>query len=253
MSTDNIKYLAKELKLGGIKNTIDDFLLEAIANNYSVQDAIELLLDSEFKIRRTNGISRRIRYARFPYKMHFEMFRSSHLSPDVVQEIKTLETLSFVQEKSNVILIGNPGVGKTALSIAIGSKLCEEGGNVGFFNIPNLVIEMKEAMSLNQLSNYKKKFEKLDLVILDDLGYCSFDRECGEVLFNLLTCRNEKGSMIITTNLTFDRWSEIFVDPVLTGAIVDRVAHRAHIVDMTGDSYRVLDTKSWASDRKQSS
>ena len=108
---------------------------------------------------------------------------------------------------------------------------------------------MKEVISLNQLGNYKKKFEKLNLVILDDLGYCSFNRKCGEVLFNLLTCRNEKGSIIITTNLTFDRWNEVFQDQVLTGAIVDRFAPRAHILDMTGERYRVLDTKLWMKER----
>ena len=97
MSTDNIKNLAKELRLGGIKNTIDDFLLEAIANNYSLQDSIELLLDSEYKIRQTNGIARRMRHTLFPYKMCFETFRHSHLNPAIIQEIRTLETLSFVR------------------------------------------------------------------------------------------------------------------------------------------------------------
>ena len=132
MSTDNIKRLAKELRLGGIKNKIDDFLLEAIANNYNLQESIELLLVREYKIRQTNGIARRMRHARFPYKMCFETFRNSHLNPAIIQEIRTIDTLSFVKEKSNVILIGNPGVGKTALSIATGSKLCDEGGNIGF-------------------------------------------------------------------------------------------------------------------------
>ena len=100
-------------------------------------------------------------------------------------------------------------------------------------------------MSLNEITRYKKSFERYDLVILDDLGYCSFNKECGEVLFNLISSRNQKGSMVITTNLTFDKWNEVFDDPVLTGAIVDRVAHKAHIVDMTGESYRVLETEKW--------
>ena len=100
-------------------------------------------------------------------------------------------------------------------------------------------------MSLNQLTAYKKSFEKYDLVILDDLGYCSFNKECGEVLFNLLSSRLQKAPIIVTTNLTFNRWNEVFNDPVLTGCIVDRVAHRAHVVDMTGESYRVIETKEW--------
>ena len=116
---------------------------------------------------------------------------------------------------------------------------------VSFVSVPNLVTEVKEAMSLNELTRYRRNFERYDLVILDDLGYCSFSKECGEVLFNLLSNRNQKGSMVITTNLTFDRWNEVFKDEVLTGAIVDRVGHKAHVVDMTGESYRVIETERW--------
>ena len=116
---------------------------------------------------------------------------------------------------------------------------------VSFVSVPNLVTEVKEAMSLNELTRYKRNFERYDLVILDDLGYCSFSKECGEVLFNLLSNRNQKGSMAITTNLTFDRWAEVFKDEVLTAAIVDRIGHKAHVVDMTGESYRVIETERW--------
>ena len=119
------------------------------------------------------------------------------------------------------------------------------GMRVSFASVPNLVTEIKEAMSLNELTRYKRSFERHDLVILDDLGYCSFSKECGEVLFNLLSNRNQKGSMVITTNLTFDRWAEVSEDEVLTGAIVDRIGHKAHVVDMTGESYRVIETERW--------
>lgn len=102
---------------------------------------------------------------------------------------------------------------------------------------------MKEAVNLNQFTAYEKAFEKFDLVILDDPGCCSFNRECGERLFSLLLGRNEKGSMIITTNLSFERWTEVFSDPVLAGAIVNRIAHKAHVMDATGESYRVIKTK----------
>ena len=97
MSQDNIKHLAKELRLRGIKNTINDFLLEPIVNNYNLQESIELLLDSEYKLRQTNGIARRMRNTRFPYKMCFETFRHSHLNPAIIQEIGTIDTLSFVR------------------------------------------------------------------------------------------------------------------------------------------------------------
>lgn len=103
-------------------------------------------------------------------------------------------------------MIGIPGSGKTHYATAIGIKACIEGKSGLFSSMPNLVIELKEAMSLNQITNYKKKIEKYDLMILDELGYISFDKEGCEILFNLLSNRNDKGSIIITTNLTFDRW-----------------------------------------------
>lgn len=126
-----------------------------------------------------------------------------------------------------------------------------QGMSVLFISVPNLIIELKEAMSLNQLNVYKIKFEKYHLVILDELGYVSFDKNGCEILFNLLSNRNDKGSIIINTNLTFDRWEEIFKDPTLTGAMVDRLAHRAHILDMTRDtSYRYEDTLAWLNETK---
>lgn len=245
MNTEAIKQYAAHLKFSYAKQNIDEFLLEAAAQDYSVSEAIEHLFEQECKLRRQNGIVRRMSKAHFPYQMTFDTFASAHLSPQIRREVRVLETLEFLEEGSNVVLIGNPGVGKTALSVAIGTKACYSGKNVSFINVPNLVIEMKEAMSLNALTSYKKSFEKYDLVILDDLGYCSFSRECGEVLFNLLSNRLQKAPMIVTTNLPFARWNEVFDDKVLTGAIVDRIAHKAHVLDMTGESYRVLETKEW--------
>lgn len=245
MSTEIIKKLATYLKLSYTSQNIDDFLLQAAAQDYSIEEAIEHLFECESETRRLNGITRRMNRAHFPYQMTFDVFKDAHLSAEIKKEVRILETLKFLDEGSNIVLIGNPGVGKTALSIALGTKACQAGKTVSFISVPNLVIEMKEAMSLNELTSYKKRFEKYDLVILDDLGYCSFNKECGEVLFNLLSSRLQKAPMIITTNLVFDRWNEVFDDQVLTGAIVDRIAHKAHVLDMTGKSYRVIDTKEW--------
>ncbi|MCD0110600.1 ATP-binding protein, partial [Streptococcus agalactiae] len=146
-----------------------------------------------------------------------------------------------------LILIGTPGCGKTHYATALGIKACIKGKTVLFTSVPNLVIELQEAMSKSQITNYKKRFEKYDLVILDELGYVSFDKTGCEILFNLLSSRNDKGSIIVTTNLDFNRWEEIFKDPMLTGAMVDRLAHRAHIMDMSREiSYRMEDTISWS-------
>ncbi len=235
--TDSIRESAQALRCTYIRDNIDSFLEEAALEEYGVAEAIDVLFARELETRRANTIRRNTMAARFPYRMDFASFETGHLSPEVRREV--------VEDRANVVLVGNPGVGKTALAVACGHAACAEGMRVMFASVPNLVTEIKEAMSLNELTRYKRNFERYDLVILDDLGYCSFSKECGEVLFNLLSNRNQKGSMAITTNLTFDRWAEVFKDEVLTAAIVDRIGHKAHVVDMTGESYRVIETERW--------
>lgn len=241
----SIKESATILKLPYIKNNYEEALREAHAADLSNEEFLDRLLMNEVELRNSNGVRNRIREAKFPYKMILDDYERDHLSVEVRQKIKELETLEFIENNENIILIGNPGTGKTALSIALGIMACQENKSVLFISVPNLLIELKEAMSLNQVNRYKKKFEKYDLVVLDELGYCTFDQERGEVLFNLLSSRNDKGSMIITSNLAFDRWNEVFKDKVLTGAIIDRLAYKSHLIDMSGESYRILATKKW--------
>ena len=131
-------------------------------------------------------------------------------------------------------------------------EACIQGYSVLFVNAPNLVIQLKEVIAESQFVRFKRRFEKVDLVIVDELGYISFDEIGSELLFNLLSNRNDKGSIIITTNLTFDRWHECFKDPTLTGALVDRLAFQAHVVDMRGESYRIKKTASWITDMTKS-
>ncbi len=122
-----------------------------------------------------------------------------------------------------------------------------KGKNVLYITVPNLITELKESMTLNQLTAYKKKFINYDLVILDELGYITFDKQGSELLFNLLSLRNDTKSIIITTNLSFNRWQEIFNDPVLTSAMVDRLTCRAHVINIKGESYRLKKPKEWLS------
>jgi DNA replication protein DnaC len=127
-----------------------------------------------------------------------------------------------------------------------------KGKSVLFAHVPNLITELKETMSNNQLNSYRKRFEKYDLVILDELGYVSMDKAGCETLFNLISSRNDKGSIIVTSNLTFDRWEEVFKDPTLTGALIDRLAHRAHVLDISRDKGgRFEETIAWLEDSKR--
>lgn len=151
-------------------------------------------------------------------------------------------TLDFIKEGRNVLLTGNPGTGKTHTAIGLGIKACEAGYKVLFTTVPYLVTELKESHDQQKLMAYERKFLKYDLVIADELGYVSFDREGADLLFNNLSQRVGLKSTIITSNLSFKEWEKIFGDPAITGAMVDRLTFGAILVDMQGDSYRLRET-----------
>ena len=151
-------------------------------------------------------------------------------------------TLDFIREGKNIIMTGNPGTGKTHTAIGLGIKACEQGYRVLYTTISYLVTELKESNSKQKLRTYQKRFEKYDLIIADELGYISFDREAADLLFTVLSLRASQKSTIITSNLTFERWDEIFGDAAITSAIVDRLTYKAYLIDMEGDSYRLRET-----------
>ena len=169
---------------------------------------------------------------------------------DAQRTLPELEGLGFVKEGRNVVLYGNPGTGKTHISIALGIKACQEGYSVCFTSVPRLLTQIRECRSDRTLRSLELKFEKYDLVICDEFGYVSCDKEGGELLFNHLSLRTGRKSTIITTNLSFDRWGEIVKDKVLVTAMVDRLTHKAILVNMTGESYRLKETKKMISQMK---
>ena len=155
----SIKESAMALKLPYIKNNYVEALKEAHLKDMNHEQFLDWLLKAELDLRQSNSIITKTRNAKFPYKMILDDYERNHLSVEIRQKIKVLETLEFVENGENIILIGNPGTGKTALSIALGMKLCQLQKNVLFISVPNLLIELREAMSKNQITQYKKKFE----------------------------------------------------------------------------------------------
>ena len=240
-----VKELPKELHLSYIAANFDELCKEAKSTKVPYEDFLLDIFSRELENRRQNRLQKRLQDAHFPYRKYLQDLDLKEYATEIRNEIDELTSLQFIDDKENIICIGNPGRGKTHLAVALGVAACLADKRVLFTNVPNLVIELKEAMSKNEITYYKKKFERYELVIIDELGYVSFDKQGNEILFNLLSNRNEAGSMIITTNLAFEEWEEVFGDAKLTGALVDRLAHKAHILDMSGDSYRLKETKQW--------
>jgi DNA replication protein DnaC len=242
----NVCQLAAALKLPYIKDNADEAIRAARKSKQDYEAFLEQLLTHESERRTESGIARRIREARFPFKKYLVDFKRDKYDAAFSPKFDELETLQFIERRENIILLGTPGAGKTHYAIAIGIKACMAGANVLFASVPNLIVELREALSQSVLTAYRRRFERYDLVILDELGYISFDKNGCEMLFHLLSNRHGKGSVIITTNRPFERWEQVFTDPVLTGAMIDRLAHKAHVLDISRDGGgRFEETLAW--------
>lgn len=218
---------------------------EAYKLDKSYEEFLRDIFVEAYDMRKENGKRSRIKNARFPYKKYLDELQIDYLPEDARKKYKELKTLSFIEEGRNIILAGNPGTGKTHISIGLGIDACNMGYKVYFTTISSLINELKESKSNKKLYTFEKRFEKYDLIIADELGYISFDKEGSELLFTFLSLRAERKSTIVTTNLSFDRWNEIFNDQVLTAALIDRLTHKSYVINMNGNSYRIKETKEW--------
>jgi DNA replication protein DnaC len=250
--TMNITELSTNLRLPYIRDNWQQLTDEARHTKQDYAVFLENLLDCEWRKRLENGQARRIKEAKFPLKKYLVDFKRDKYDGVFLSKFEELDTLRFIENKENIILIGTQGAGKTHYSIALGIAACMKGCSVLFASVPNFITELKEVVGSNQMTSFRKRFEKFDLVILDELGYVSMDKSACEVLFNLISSRNERGSVIVTSNLTFDRWEEVFKDPTLTGALIDRLAHKAHVLDISREKGgRFEETIAWLEDSKR--
>ena len=240
-----IKKYISELKIPGVNQGLKMHIEEAYKTDKSYEEFLRDILIEAYDMRKENGRKNRIKNAGFPYKKYLDELRPEYLPEDCKRKLKELKTLNFINEGRNIILAGNPGTGKTHLSIGLGIEACNMGYKVYFTTVASLINELKESRSEKKLYTFEKRFEKYDMIVADELGYISFDKEGSELLFTFLSLRAERKSTIITTNLSFDRWNEIFNDPVLTAALIDRLTHKSYVINMNGDSYRIKETKEW--------
>ncbi|MDD2495959.1 MAG: IS21-like element helper ATPase IstB [Tissierellia bacterium] len=235
--------LCRELKLPYMSKNIEVEYEEALTANIEPINMLLSMLTREYELRLENGKQNRIRRANFPYKKYMEDLKEEFLPEDARKKLWNIKKLDFIENHQNLILAGNPGTGKTHLAIATGILACNQGYKVLFTTVSSMINRLKETKSQKTLIAFENQIEKYDLLILDELGYISFDKEGSELLFTHLSLRAERKSTIITTNLSFERWEEIFKDPVMTAAMIDRLTHKSYVVNMNGNSYRLKETQ----------
>ena len=238
-----IDTLCRELRLATLRKEFETVATEAARETLSYEEFLHRLLELEYNRRVENRQKAHMRQAGFvQYKYRPDINRDD-LPEDAAAKLPMLERLDFIKTGQNIIFSGNPGTGKSHLATALGISACQQGYRVLFTTVPRLLTQLRESRSQRYLRMVENRFEKFDLVVCDEFGYISFDKEGAELLFSHLSLRCGRKSTIITTNLSFDRWKEIFGDPVLTAAMVDRLTHKAHIVNMNGKSFRVKETR----------
>jgi DNA replication protein DnaC len=231
----------KALCLPAFASNWERVALEAERKRLAHPDYLAELAHLEVTQRRERRIARLIHEARFPVLKTLDGFDFTAQPALEREAVLELARCGFVDDRHNVVLIGGIGTGKTHLAIALGMACCQHQRRVRFLTAAEAANELSEAKAQGRLSRKLEQLARFDLLVLDELGYVPFDRQDADLLFGLVTKVYEKKSLVITTNLPFARWSEVFLDATAAAAVIDRVVHHATILKTEGESFRLKD------------
>lgn len=237
--TKEIEKSMKTLSLKGMLEVYKDLALKASQGNLRYEEYLALLLEAEVKRKTEGSVKAKITKARFPYFKTIEEFDFSFQPHLNEKKVITLSSLDFIDKKENILFLGPPGVGKTHLSIGLGIKACMAKYRVVFMQTQRLLEELMICQRDGSLMDKLMSYSRLHLLVIDELGYMPVTREQANLLFQLISVRYERGSIILTSNYNFDEWGKIFDDTVVASAILDRLVHHAKIFFITGSSYRL--------------
>jgi len=247
-----LKHNLKTLRLPTMLAEYAQLSREAADADESYEQYLLRLTELEVAARSANAMAARIKNATFPVLKDLETYDFSVMPSLSKQKILELARGQWIQEKTNACFIGNAGTGKTHLAVALGQAACRSGKRVRCFTAAALVNQLEEAQKQYRLERLLSALEKVELLIVDELGYLSFSRAGAELLFQVFAERYERGSILLTSNLPFGEWSQIFQGERMTAALLDRFTHRCTIFEMNGESYRFRESAKAAKEKQKS-
>jgi len=235
---EQLEIMLKELHLASFRQMYEPIASDAIDKKLSYEQYLFELTESEIFTRRENKVKRLLKESKLPTSKTRDTFDFSLVAKKAKAKYELLRSGNFLNKAENVLLFGNPGSGKTHFVCALAREMIEMRKKVLFFTCNTLVQNLLIAKKELRINNYLKKLSRIDLIIIDDIGYVQQNRAEMEVLFTFLADRYEAGSIMITSNLPFSKWEQIFKDPMTTIAAIDRLVHHSVIVELNNESYR---------------
>ncbi|MGA9883527.1 MAG: IS21-like element helper ATPase IstB [Candidatus Acidiferrales bacterium] len=238
-----LEHHLKQLRLPTFLREYDKVARQCAAESVDYPRYLLRMTELELLDRERRATERRIQQARFPVVKSLDSFHFlaiPSLNKALVLELARCE---FLQRRENVLLLGNSVTGKTHLALALGLVACQRGHRVRFTTAAALVHELIEAQDERRLRRYQKQMASYELLIVDELGFVPLSKSCAELLFEVFSQRYERSATLVTSNLPFQEWTEVLGSERLTGALLDRLTHHVHILEMNGESYRLKESK----------